>query len=245
MWVRPVLGSGWRGAALFRGGWVGLGSLSFTPRSDGGTQREPGGHHCAEAPPRARCGAGGGRSLRPSWALLPALHAGPVPAPASCRPRSLLGGGDGTSGTPTHRGGCPPDTPPARSVADDAEPQHVGDRAQRRPLPPRQPRVLRHPQPGEPSALLRPPFSRSDPPSLLLSPRHPRAGRSWPGSTPGSLPLCSSISWGKPSAGSRGRARSAPRVRMGAAGGGSRGGWERHTAPAEPPPAPQMPSTIR
>lgn len=169
----------------------------------------------------------------------------PRPRLRPAGPAACWGGGDGTSGTPTRRGGCPPDTPPARSVADDAEPQHVGDRAQRRPLPPRQPRVLRHPQPGEPSAPLRPPFSRSDPPSLLLSPRHPRAGRSWPGSTPGSLPLCSSISWGKPSAGSRGRARSAPRVRMGAAGGGSRGGWERHTAPAEPPPAPQMPSTIR
>lgn len=111
MWVRPVLGSGWRGAALFRGGWVGLGSLSFTPRSDGGTQKGPGGHHCAEGPPRARCGAGGGRSLRPSWALLPALHAGPAPAPASCRPRSLLGGGTAPPGPQPIGVGAPPTLP--------------------------------------------------------------------------------------------------------------------------------------
>lgn len=69
----------------------------------------------------------------PSPARWPRARACVLPAPQPA------GGGDGTSGTPTHRGGCPPDTPPARSVADDAEPQHVGDRAQRRPLPPRQP----------------------------------------------------------------------------------------------------------
>lgn len=84
----PSLGLGGGGAALFLGGWVGLGTLCFTPHSAGGTQKGSGGQHCAEGPPQGRL-RGWGRSFpsallgsAPSSARWPRACVLPAPQPA-------------------------------------------------------------------------------------------------------------------------------------------------------------------
>lgn len=207
------------GAALFRGGWVGLGTLCFTPHSAGGTQKGSGGQHCAEGPPqgRLRCW---GRSFpsallgsAPSSARWPHARACVLPAPQPA------GRGMAPPGPQPIGVGAPLTFPlPAVWLTTQNHSTLVTERSAVPFLPvnPEYSATRNQVSPVRCSD----PSSHSDPPPphCFYLPCHPRAGRSWPGSTPGSLPLCSSIFWGKPSAGSRARARSAPRVRMGAAG---------------------------
>lgn len=185
--------------------------------------------------------AGGGDSRQPGQAPLP-TPAGwpcaracvlPAPGPAACLPggvRALCPSGSDTKCLPavwlTTQNHSTLVTERSAVPFLPVNPEYSATRNQVRP-------ALGHTTP----------LCTRTPAHPLFPPPAPRAGRSWPGSTPGSSPPCSSTSLGKPSAGSKGRVCSAPQVRH----RGQRGGAEHSPLPCaqHPPALPQTPSTTR